>query len=66
MEKETPLEHFARETAQDILKRHAPDCLDRPGLRDAIARLAHLGLMKSVQLYQLQQTSPETECGRDA
>jgi hypothetical protein len=58
MEKETPLEQFARKTAQDILKRHAPDCLDRPGLLAAIARLARQGLDISVRMYQTQHQPP--------
>ncbi len=58
MEKETPLEQFAQKTAREILQRHAPDCLDRPGLRAAIARLARLGLESSLRLYQMRQPDP--------
>jgi hypothetical protein len=49
------LDAIARDTAQDILIRHAPDCLHRPGLRDAIARLARLGLEAAARLYQAEQ-----------
>jgi hypothetical protein len=34
---EPTLEQVAQDTAKVILKRHAPDCLDRHDLRDAIA-----------------------------
>jgi hypothetical protein len=61
VEKATPLEQFAEETARDILNRHAPECLDRPGLRDAIARLARLGLENSMRLYQLEQLKLEKD-----
>ena len=56
---ETTIEQLAQDTAADILKRHAPDCLHRPGLRDAIVRLARQGIENSVRLYQLQQQRPE-------
>ena len=49
------LDDLARDTALDILKRHAPDCLQRPGLRAAIALLARLGLESSVHLYRIRQ-----------
>ena len=49
------LDDIAQDTALDILKRHAPECLDLAGLRDAIARLARLGLESSIRLYQTQQ-----------
>jgi hypothetical protein len=55
MDKETPLEQFAQETARRILKRYAPEYLDRPGLRDAIARLALQGIETSLRLYRMQQ-----------
>ena len=61
MDTETPLEQLAQETAKDILKRHAPDCLQHSGLRDAIARLARLGLESSIRLYQLQQRQRQDE-----
>ncbi len=48
------LDQLARHTARDILKRHAPDCLDRQPLVEAIARLARLGLEGHVRLYQMQ------------
>jgi hypothetical protein len=46
---------IARYTAHEILRRHAPDCLNRPGLSEAIARLARLGLEAHVRLYQAEQ-----------
>ncbi len=48
------LDDLSRRTARDILKRHAPDCLDRQPLIQAIARLARLGLEGHVRLYQTQ------------
>jgi hypothetical protein len=55
MDKQTPLDQFAQDTARDILQRHAPDCLQRAELRQAIARLAHQGIETSIRLYQMQQ-----------
>lgn len=52
---DSTLEQLAQNTAKDILQRHAPDCLDRPGLRDAIIRLARLAIQNSVCLYQMRQ-----------
>ncbi len=51
---EQTIDAIAQDTALDILERHAPDCLQRIGLRDAIAGLAHLGLESSMRLYELQ------------
>jgi hypothetical protein len=59
MENETMLEHVAQETARHILHRYAPDYLDRPGLRDAIVRLARQGIESSLRLYRLQQQQAE-------
>jgi hypothetical protein len=55
---EQTLDDLAQDTALDILKRHAPDCLPRLGLRDAIARLARQGIESSVRLFQMQQQPP--------
>jgi hypothetical protein len=49
------LDAIARETARDILLRHAPDCLDRCALCEAIAHLARLGLEGHLRLYQSGQ-----------
>jgi hypothetical protein len=51
----TLLNAIAWQTADDILRRHAPDCLHRPGLHEAIAHLALLGLEGHLQLYQLAE-----------
>ncbi len=51
------LDRLAEATALDILRRYAPDCLDPPGLRAAIARLASLGMEGYARLYQ--QAEPE-------
>ncbi|HTU18818.1 MAG TPA: hypothetical protein VMG10_12230 [Gemmataceae bacterium] len=58
---EQTLDEFAQDTALNILQRHAPDCLQRPGLRAAIARLARLGLESSIRLYQMQQGRRQAE-----
>jgi hypothetical protein len=55
---ERTLDDFAARTAQDILERHAPDCLHRHALRDAIARLARLGLEGHLRLFQTRQEHP--------
>jgi hypothetical protein len=52
---------FARRTAEDILERHTPDCLDRAGLRDAIARLARHGLEGYVRLFEAEHLRPPAE-----
>lgn len=52
---EPNIDRIAQETARDILERHAPDCLQRAELRQAIARLARHGIESSVRLYQMQQ-----------
>jgi len=52
---EETLDDLAQNTALDILKRHAPDCLDRTDLHDAIARLARQGIESSIHLYRIQQ-----------
>jgi hypothetical protein len=46
------LDDFARRTAEDILRRHAPDCLDRRPLIEAIVRLARLGIEGHLLLYR--------------
>lgn len=61
MDKETPLQQLAQETAKDILQSHAAGCLQRSGLHDAIARLARLGLESSLRLYQIQQRQQQDE-----
>jgi ABC-type ATPase with predicted acetyltransferase domain len=53
------LDDFAQQTAVDILQRHAPDCLNRPALRDAIARLARQGIEGHVQLFQMLHQQAE-------
>jgi hypothetical protein len=55
------LDAIAWETAADILRRHAPDCLHRPGLHEAIAHLARLGLEGHLQLYQLGEQEQGAE-----
>jgi hypothetical protein len=52
------LDDIARYTAEDILTRHAPDCLKRPALIEAIARLARLGLEGHLRLYQARHDPP--------
>jgi hypothetical protein len=58
MDQQTPLDQFARQTARDILQRHAPDCLHRAELGQAIVRLARQGIESSIRLYQMQQQEP--------
>ena len=58
---EQHIDRIAQDTALDILKRHAPDCLQRDGLRDAIAGLARLGLQSSFRLYRLQHRQQPEE-----
>jgi len=55
------LDDFAQQTALDILQRHAPDCLNRSALRDAIAKLARQGIEGHVQLFQMQHQQPPDE-----
>jgi hypothetical protein len=63
---EETLDDFARNTALDILKRLAPDCLQRTALRDAIARLARQGIESSIRLYWMQhQPSPAEQQRRE-
>lgn len=52
---ERTIDMIAQETAEDILRRHAQDFLQRIGLRDAIARLARQGIESSIHLYQMRQ-----------
>lgn len=52
---EQHFDEIAQDMALDILTRHAPDYLQRAGLRDAIVRLARLALESSFRLYLLQQ-----------
>ncbi len=54
------LDEFARRTARDILKQHAPDCIHRQPLLEAIARLARLGLEGHVRLYQVNLATCRT------
>ena len=58
---ELTLDQFAQDTALEILRRHAPDCLNRHGLRDAIARLARQGIEGHVRLFQAQQQQPRSD-----
>jgi hypothetical protein len=60
---DSTLDRFDQNTAKDILKRYAPDCFDRAGLRDAIARLARQGIESSIRLYQMQQQTTPAEKG---
>jgi len=60
MNEQTP-DIIAQNTALDILKRHAPDRLQRAELRDAIARLARQGIESSVRLYQMQQRQQQAD-----
>ena len=52
---EPTLDDFAQDTAHDILKQYASDCLNRHGLRHAIARLARQGTEIAVCLHKTQQ-----------
>lgn len=63
---EQTLDNLAQNTALDILKRLAPDCLQRTGLRDAIVRLARQGIESSIRLYRMQhQPSPPEQQRRE-
>ena len=54
------LDHWSETPAQEILQRHAPDCLNRPELRAAIARLARQGIEGHVRLFRMQHHQPPT------
>lgn len=54
------LDHWSETTAQDILQCHAPDCINRPELRAAIARLARQGIEGHVWLFRTQHHQPPT------
>ena len=55
------IDDIAQDTAKDILTRYAPDCIDRPGLRAAIATLARQGIENSIRLYLMQHPQHQAE-----
>jgi len=61
MKDEPTIQQIAQDTAKDILRRYAPDCIDRAALRDAIASLARQGIENSVRLYRMQQQQQPAE-----
>jgi hypothetical protein len=55
---EATLAELVRRTALEILNRHAPDCLRRRALVEAIARLARQGIESAASLYQERHRQP--------
>ena len=63
---EETLDDLALIKSLDILKRLAPDCLQRTGHRDAVATLARQGIESSIRLYRMQhQPSPAEQQPRE-
>ena len=52
MRNESFLDALAKRTAVEIIRRHAPDCVSRQGLVDAIARIKRQGLEGQVRLCE--------------